>query len=68
MIINFIICRDNQGISYYTSAGGSQTILPAEAMEDRNPYPFGIDPVNIHIICAYNISVHITFSDLATSR
>ena len=44
----FIICSDEKH-GYYTSSGGNQTILPAEAMEDQNPYPFGIDPVNIHI-------------------
>jgi len=46
-------------ISYYTLSNGTQSILPAEAMEDRNPYPFGIDPVKIHtfmcLVCIFSL-------------
>ena len=42
-----ILSDTKRGVSYYTSSDGNQTILPAEAMEDRNPYPFGIDPVKL---------------------
>lgn len=37
-----------RAVSFYTISDGNQTILPAEAMEAQNPYPFGIDPVKSH--------------------
>lgn len=73
---SLIICSDGKH-TYYTLSNGSQTILPAEAMQDRNPYPFGIDPVkfsvvSIHTVVVFSMS-HIYiftlyFVDLANSR
>ena len=67
-----LIYSEQGGISYYTTSGGSQTVLPAEAMEDRNPYPFGIDPVNIHLIVLtilyMCVHIHLQIWQLADNK
>ena len=64
-----LICSDaKHAISYYTLSDGDQTILPAEAMEAQNPYPFGIDPVNSLFTYVFSTTPCVYFVDLATSR
>ena len=47
--VNFCdIYSNSDKASYYEipiDENSNLSFLPAEAMEDRNPYPFGIDPV-----------------------
>ena len=52
-----------RAVSYYTLSDGIQTILPAEAMEAQNPYPFGIDPVKSHICVQYCLFAFCRFGN-----